>query len=202
MPWRALLLRRPLWAVVVTHFASTWTLYVLLLWLPSYFRDVQGLSITNAGLYSAGPWLANLVVTNVAAPISDAMIRRGVGVTFARKLMQCTGLVVSALLLLGAREVHSPVAALLVLCGATGALGCTWSGYAPSLIDLAPRHGALLAGFSNSIATIPGIVGVAATGWLVDVTGTYSSAFVLTAAISAVGAIAFALFFTARPLVE
>jgi len=51
---------------------------VLLSWLPSYFRDVQGLSIANAGLFSAAPWLAMFAVTNVAAVTSDRMIERGV----------------------------------------------------------------------------------------------------------------------------
>jgi ACS family sodium-dependent inorganic phosphate cotransporter len=92
--------------------------------------------------------------------------------------------------------------ALVLLCGATGALGFTWSGFPPSALDLAPRHASLLVGFSNTIGTIPGIVGVAVTGWLVDATGTYAAAFVLTASISAVGALVYALFFDARPLLD
>jgi hypothetical protein len=34
-----------------------------------------------------------------------------------------------------------------------------------------------MVGLSNTISQIPGIVGVAVTGWLVDITGTYSAAF-------------------------
>jgi ACS family sodium-dependent inorganic phosphate cotransporter len=60
----------------------------------------------------------------------------------------------------------------------------------------------VLIGLSNSIGTIPGIVGVAVTGWLVDVTGTYSAAFALAAGISVVGAIVFGMMFEARPVVE
>ena len=202
VPWRRLLLRAPLWAAVTAHFASVWTLYVLLSWLPSYFREVHGVSIANAGFYSAGPWLAMFTVTTIAAPISDLLVRRGVGVTRVRKLMQCAGLAVSAALLIAARDVHSSGAAFGLLCGAAGALGLTWLGYAPGLIDLAPRHSALLVGFSNTIATIPGIVGVSVTGWLVDLTGTYASSFALTAAVSAIGAVVFATLFSARPLIE
>jgi len=201
-PWRLLLLRVPVWAMVVSHFATTWTLYVLLSWLPSYFRDVQGLTIANAGLFSAAPWLAMFTVTNIAAPVADAMIRRGISITTARKVMQCTALVGSAGFLLATRDVQSPMVALALLCGATGALGCAWSGYAPNSLDMAPRYASVLFGFSNTFATIPGIVGVAITGWLVDVTGTYNSAFVLTAAVSGVGALVYALFFNARPLLE
>jgi len=202
LPWRRLLLRAPFWAAVAAHFASIWTLYVLLSWLPSYFRDVHGVGVASAGLYSAAPWVAMFAVTTAAAPLSDRLVRRGTGVTLVRKLMQCTGLALSAALLLAARDVESPAAALAVLCGATGALGLTWLGYAPGLIDLAPRHSALLVGFSNTIATLPGIFGVAVTGWLVEVTGTYAAPFALTAAVSAAGAVAFAALFSSRPLVD
>jgi ACS family sodium-dependent inorganic phosphate cotransporter len=202
IPWRRLLVRWPIVALVFGHFASNWTLYVLLAWLPSYFRDALHLSIASAGLFSAGPWLTAVAVTNVAAPVSDRLIARGFSVTATRKLMQCGGLLISAGFLLAIRGVHSPGIALALLCIATGALGLTWCGYAPGLIDVAPRHSALLSGFTNTIATIPGIVGVAVTGWLLDVTGTYSAAFVLTAGISVLSATVFGLFFSARPLIE
>jgi ACS family sodium-dependent inorganic phosphate cotransporter len=202
VPWRLLLLRAPVWAMVSGHFATTWSLYVLLSWLPSYFKEVQGLTIGNAGLFSAAPWLAAFVMTHAAGSVSDGMIRRGVSVTFTRKLMQCGGLIVSAAFLLATRGVHSPALALVLLCGATGALGCTNSGFAANGLDLAPRHAALVFGFSNTFATIPGIVGVAVTGWLVQVTGTYSAAFALTAAVSVVGAVAYVVLFDAsRPVV-
>ena len=189
-------------SIVIAHFATTWNLYVLLSWLPSYFRDVQGLSIANAGLFSAAPWLTMFAVTNVVAMLSDRMIQRGVSVTTTRKLMQCSGLVLCAVFLLATRGAHSPGAALLLLCAATGALGGAWCGYAVAIVDVAPRHSGVLGGFSNTFATIPGIVGVAVTGWLVDVTGTYSAAFVLTAVVSAVGALVFGLLFNARPIVD
>ena len=201
VPLRRLLLRTPVVALIAGHFATAWSLYVLLSWLPSYFRDVQGLSIANAGLFSAAPWLAMFAATNLAAVVSDRMIARGVRLTTTRKVMQCAGLVVSAAFLVMLREAHSPGAALMLLCAATGALGCTWSGVPPSFLDIAPRHGAVLFGFSNTFATIPGIVGVAATGWLVDVTGTYSAAFVLTAVVSAAGALIFGFFFDGCPIV-
>jgi MFS transporter, ACS family, solute carrier family 17 (sodium-dependent inorganic phosphate cotransporter), other len=202
LPLRRLLLRKSVAGIVAGHVAFAWTLYVLLSWLPSYFRDAQGLSIAHSGLFSAAPWLSMFAIGNVAGSVADWMIRRGVSVTTTRKLMQCGGLVLSAGFLLALYEVHSPGLALALLCGATGALGCTWAGYMSSYLDVAPGHGAMLFGFGNTFATIPGIVGVAVTGWLVDVTGTYSAGFVLTAIVSAAGALLFGLLFDARPIVD
>lgn len=200
--FRRLLPRAPVAALVAGHVAHNWTLYVLLSWLPSYFRDVQGLSIAHSGLFAAAPWLSQFAVYNLAGAVSDRMTQRGVGVTTTRKGLFCAGLIVSAGFLLVLHQAHSPLAALALLCVATGALACAAAGFMPSYLDVAPRHGAVVFGFGNTFATIPGIVGVAVTGWLVDVTGTYSAAFVLTAIVSAAGALIFGFFFNARPIVD
>ena len=200
VPLAPLLVRRPVTAIVIAHVAGNWVLYMLLSWLPSYFHDVQRLSIASAGIFSAAPWLAMFIASNVAAVLTDRMILRGVSVSTTRKVMECGGLLISAGFLLLLREVHTPAIALALLCVATAALGMTWSGFAPSFLDVAPRHGALLYGFSNTFATIPGIIGVKVTGWLLDVTGTYSAPFLLAAAVAGLGAVVFALFFEAREL--
>lgn len=202
-PLRQLLQRPAVWAMIVGHFACTWTLYVLLSWLPSYFRDVEHVSVASAGLLSAAPWLTMFATVNGAGAISDRMIRRGASLTFTRKLMQSVGLVGPALFLfalLALRDVHSPELALALVCAATGALGFTWSGFAPNCLDLAPQYASVLYAVSNTFATIPGIAGVAVTGWLVDVTHGYAAAFVLSAGVAVAGAVFYAVFFDARPV--
>jgi ACS family sodium-dependent inorganic phosphate cotransporter len=199
---RRLLLHRSVAGIIAGHVAFTWTLYILLSWLPSYFREVHGLSIAQSGLFSAAPWLTMLVVGNVAGWVADRMIQRGMNLTVIRKIMQCGALLGSAGLLLALQWAHSPAAALAILCGATGALACTSAGHLSIYLDVAPRDGAVLFGFGNTFGTIPGIISVAVTGWLVDVTGTYSAAFLLTAIVSATGALLFGFFADACPIVD
>jgi ACS family sodium-dependent inorganic phosphate cotransporter len=199
---RHLLLHPSVLGIVAGHVAFTWSLYVLLSWLPSYFRDVHGVSIAHSGLFSAAPWLTMFALSNVAGTAADWMVQRGVSVTTTRKIMHCGALIVSAGLLLALHGVHSPAAALVLLCGAAGALACTAAGHMPVYLDVAPRHGAILFGFGNTFASIPGVIGVAVTGWLLDVTGTYLAAFVLTAMVSAAGALAFGILVDARPIVD
>ncbi len=200
--YRRLLLNAPVMGIVAAHFAGTWNLYVLLSWLPSYFRDAQGLSITNSGLYSAAPWIAMALGINLGAGISDRLIARGVSVTTVRKRMQCAGLCATSALLLMLQLAHSPGVALALLCLATTAGGIGLSGFPAGVLDIAPRHSGVVYAFSNIFATLPGIVGVAVTGWLVDVTGTYTAAFVLAAAISLGGALGFLLLFDATRTVD
>ena len=188
---------------MTAQFASIWALYVLLSWLPSYFREAHGVSIANAGLYSSAPWLAMFAGTTVAAPLSDALIRRGVDVTRGPQ----------AHAVRGPRGLRHPAARgarrALLVGGAVGAVpaprahsASRGSATRPASSTSRRASSALLYGFGNTIATVPGIVGVSVTGWLVDVTGTYAAAFALTAAISAIGAVVFGTLFSSRPLVD
>jgi MFS transporter, ACS family, solute carrier family 17 (sodium-dependent inorganic phosphate cotransporter), other len=202
IPWGRLLSQPAVWALIVNHFCSNWGLYVLLAWLPSYFVSVQGLGMVNAGLYSAIPWLTMFVMTNVGAWAADSMVRRGVSLTAVRKIMQATGLLGASVFLLLAQDVSTGVQAMLLMCGALGALALTWSGFAPNHLDIAPRYADVLMGITNTAGTLPGIIGVVITGWLIDVTGSYGSAFVLAASLNAVGAIVWLAFGTGKRVID
>jgi MFS transporter, ACS family, solute carrier family 17 (sodium-dependent inorganic phosphate cotransporter), other len=116
--------------------------------------------------------------------------------------MQVVGLLGSAMFLLIVTEVHEVWLAELVLCGALGTLAFTWSGFSPNHLDIAPRHAGILMGITNTAGTVPGVVGVVITGWLVETTGAYTHAFVLSAAISIVGAVVWLAFATGKQVVN
>lgn len=202
VPWRRLFAQPAVWALLVNHFCSNWTTYVLVAWLPSYFRESQGLSITGAGLYSVAPWLAMFVMMNVAAAAADRLLLHGWPATAVRKLMQSVGLLGAAAFLLLARDAASAPGAMWLMCGTMGFLACTYSGFGTNALEIAPRHAGVLAGASNTAGTIPGIIAVATTGWLVDLTGSYDAAFSLAAGVSVFGAVIWLLFATARPVVN
>ena len=164
---------------------------------------MQGVAIGTAGIYAAAPWLAMFATTQLSIVASAAFVRHGLRVALARKTMQAVALLGSgACLLLASYAAHSVPIALVILCIGAGMLGCIGAGHGPNFLDLAPRHSALLFALSNTIATVPGVVGVAITGWLVDLTGSYDTPFLLAAAVSLAGTLAFALFGSAEPIVE
>jgi len=199
VPWRAWLASPAIWALIANHFCSNWTLYMLLAWLPSYFH-AQGHSIANSGFRSVAPWITNLVVSNAGAWCADRMIARGFSVVRVRKAMQIIALIGSATALMIARNSQDSTDALLLMCGALGALGLILSGLYPNMLELAPKHAGVLMGFSNTIATLPGVVGVYVTGWLVEITGGYSAAFLLAATLNIVAASAYLLFAKSKPV--
>ena len=61
------------------------------------------------------------------------------------------------------------------------------SGFMCNHLDIAPRHSGAVMGLSNTAGTIPGVIGVTFSGWLVDVTGSWSIVFVVAAVIKLFG---------------
>lgn len=201
IPWKLLISHKAVWALVINHFCANWTLYLFLTWLPSYFRDVQHLSVAGSGLFAIGPWISQFVVGNSSAVIADRMIARGADVTRVRKIMQCTGLLGGAAFLLAASQAESPGMALFTMCAALGIGGLCWAGFATNHLDIAPRHADILWGITNTAGTIPGIFGVALTGLLLDWTGGYSATFVVAAAINLTGALIWLAWGTGRKII-
>jgi ACS family sodium-dependent inorganic phosphate cotransporter len=189
VPWRLLLRSSAVWALAVNHFCANWVLYLMLAWLPSYFRDAQHLDVTSAGLFSVAPWLSLFAVGNLSGLVADRMVANGAGVTFVRKLFQIGGLLGGAVGLLLASQATTPGMALFLMCCAMGVGGLTWAGFAANHLDIGPRHADVLFSLTNIPGTLPGIIGVALTGWLLDVTGGYTATFIVAAGINVVGAL-------------
>jgi len=191
IPWRRLLAAPAVWAIIVAHFCNNWGLYVLLAWLPSYFKSTFGVGIADAGLLSAAPWLVSFLMANVGGVLADRMIASGRSVTFTRKTVQGIGFVGPAIFLLLLGQAGSVTAGLLLMCGATGTAAFSFAGFAVNSFDVAPRYADVIWGISNTFATVPGIIGVAITGWLVDRTGGYTAPFVATAGLLLFAAVVF-----------
>ena len=194
IPWSKLLGLPSVWAIIVVHFSHNWTLYLLLAWLPSYFKHTFDVSLVNAGLLSAAPWLAGFVMSNIAGYTADHLLSRGRHATFVRKLIITLSLGGVALALLQVPAAGTATGAVVLMCCATGALSMCNAGFAPNCFDVAPRHADVIWGISNTFATLPGIFGVYATGWLVDRTGSFGVPFFVTSAIALIGLLFYVAF--------
>ena len=202
VPWGRLLRLPAVWAIVVAHFASNWGLYILLAWLPSYFKTTFGVSLASAGLLSAAPWLVSFIMANVAGAWADRLLASGRSAAFVRKLMQTIALGGSAVFLLLLTQASTPTLAVALMCGATATSACAMSGFGPNCFDIAPRYADVIWGISNTFATLPGIVGVYITGWLLDRTGSFVAPFMLTVGIALFGAAFYLVFGSGRQQID
>ena len=141
-------------------------------------------------------------MTNVGGWLADRMMAGGMSTSNVRKIMQIIGLLGGATFLLFLQDAQDSTEALLLMCAVLGIASFTVSGFGANPLDISPRHAAVLVGISNTVGTVPGIVGVALTGYLLDVTGTYDSVFMMVAAINVIGAVIWLVFSSGERLVE
>lgn len=187
VPWAKIAREKAVWAIVLAHFCSNFGFNILLLWLPTYLHHTFGVTIARVGIYSIVPWIATFVVVNSGGWIADAMLLRGVSVGATRKLMQSCAFGIGALPLLALPAARTPGAAIALITVSAAANGLGLAAYGVNHLDVGPTYAGVLMGISNTIAAIPGIIGVAVTGFIVQASGSFAAVFYLIAAVDAIG---------------
>ena len=191
IPWAKICREPAVWAIVTAHLCNNFGFYILLLWLPSYLDHTFHVPLRNLGIMAVVPYLAAFVVGNIGGWIADTLQQRGLPLTVVRKALQTTAFGLAAATVCAMPWAHSAPQAVLFATISLSATALGIGGWGVNHLDIAPRYAGVLMGISNTFATVPGIVGVAATGLIVQATGSYSGAFYLAAAIYLIGIIAF-----------
>jgi ACS family sodium-dependent inorganic phosphate cotransporter len=185
-PWRRMLASPAVLAIVCNNFAFHYAFYVVLNWLPTFFSAVLGRDLAALGpLPKALPYLAMFACSNAGGWAGDWLIAppRSWRVADARKAVNAAGMLSASLALLlmpalasgggkgegggGGGTAAGVIATTLVL----STLGFSRGGFSVNHMDIAPRHAGVVMGFSNTAGTLSGVIGVAATGWMLQRAG-------------------------------
>jgi len=187
IPWRQIFSEKAVWAIILAHVCNNWGLFILLLWMPTYLHRMLGVPMARVGNYALIPWLATFIMSNLGGWACDGLLTRGLSVTAARKLMQTMAFALGALPLFVLPSIHSPGVAVLLLTISAMSSALAFSGFGVNHLDVGPRYAGVLMGISNTAATVPGIIGVAVTGVILQATGSFAMVFYLTGAIYLIG---------------
>jgi ACS family sodium-dependent inorganic phosphate cotransporter len=192
IPYRAFLRARSVRALAYAHFCNNWFHYTMLAWLPTYFTSALDADLGSAARTALLPPLAGIAASALAGPLADGLVARGWPVSRVRKLAQGAAFVVPSLCLLAASALAGgvgspaddggPWAARLTVALITAGLGASsfsLAGLYCTHQDLSPKYSSAMLGLTNTAGAVPGIVGVAATGWLYDATGSWADALFL-----------------------
>lgn len=193
-PWSALMGNMSVWAIIVAHFCNNWWFYVLLAWLPTFVTKGLGVDYASVGLFAMMPHIALFFFINIAGVVADRLIGSGMSITRVRKLMMLIGSGSSIIALLLVGQAESAVTAIAIMTVGSALGGFAVSGFFVNHMDIAPEHAGTLMGITNTAGTIPGIVGVLVSGWILDTTGSWTLVFQVAAAVSAFGLIFYLLF--------
>jgi ACS family sodium-dependent inorganic phosphate cotransporter len=186
IPWQRIFTEKSVWAIVIAHLCNNFGFYILLLWLPSYLHRVFQVPMERLGRLSVIPYIAAFVMQNLSGWFADRLHRGGMNLGTVRKLMQAASFVLGGGALLALPAIHSPRAAVALATVSLAGTGMGTGGFAVNHIDIAPRYAGILMGLSNTFATLPGIIGVAATGFILEATGSFAAVFYLIAIVYAI----------------
>lgn len=197
VPWRRLLSSVALWAIIVPHFCFNWGYYLCLSVLPDYYQTNFHASYDELGILSLFPYLVLILVENSAGWIADQVFleRWSWPLLFVRKLCTFIALVGTSIFFFLLRTVPpcAPnqsdcwsirLAAIYVTC-AVGIGGVAFSGFQVNFLDISPRYSPHLMGISNTLASIPGVLGTMSLAWF---GGDFASVFTFAAFVQLVGA--------------
>lgn len=181
---------RALWAMSFGHFLGNIMLYFVMTWLPLYLVQARGLSITEMTLLATSVYVAQAISALIVGWWSDRLVAHGRDEGTIRKIFVVVGFTgVAAATLVTAYAATLPLL-LACLIGLGAFQGFNGGNiFAIAQIFAGPRATGTWVGVQNSISNMAGIVGPVATGLIIDRAGGFTSAFVFTAAIGAIGAI-------------
>jgi ACS family hexuronate transporter-like MFS transporter len=179
VPWLGLLAHREAWAFAIGKFLTDPIWWFYLYWLPKFFNETHGLSLSQLG----PPLITIYLVADVGSIgggwLSSTLISRGFSVNAARK----TAMLVCALCvtpIVFASQVTSMWGAVALISLAAAAHQ-GWSANIFTLSsDLFPRKAVgSVVGFGGMAGSIGGMLIATATGYILEWTGTYHAVFLM-----------------------
>lgn len=183
---------RGLWGVYITQYAINALTYFFITWFPVYLVQGRGLSLLEVGFVAALPALCGFGGGLLGGFFSDALLRRGLSVTAARKIPSVLGMLLATSIgLCNLTDSSALIIALMTLAffgKGLGALG--WA----ITTDIAPPEAASFVGSTmNAFGNAAGIVTPIVIGYTVQVTGSFHTALWFVAAHGLLALVGFAV---------
>jgi MFS family permease len=182
--------------VVATDFCYGWTLFVVLNWLPSFFRGAFHFDLSLSTAFTAGTFVAGIGGDILGGVLSASLLRRTGDLRIARRNLIAAALFASAVCYTPVLLTHAvPVVTASIVLGffcMELAIAPLWS--VP--MDITPEHAGAASGMMNFGAALAGIASPWAFGWIVDRTGDWNLPFAATVALMLAGS---GLAFLMRP---
>ncbi|XP_023528674.1 ascorbate transporter, chloroplastic [Cucurbita pepo subsp. pepo] len=201
IPWKLILSKAPVWALIISHFCHNWGTFILLTWMPTYYNQVLKFNLTESGLFCVLPWLTMAVFANIGGWMADTLVSRGFSITTVRKIMQSIGFLGPAFFLSQLSHVRTPAMAVLCMACSQGSDAFSQSGLYSNHQDIGPRYAGVLLGLSNTAGVLAGVVGTAATGYILQ-RGSWDDVFKVSVALYIIGTLVWNIFATGEKVLD
>ncbi len=185
-----LLRERQVWALGLGKFAVMSSLYFLLTWFPTYLVQQRGLTSLKAGAATSLPYVAATIGVMLGGAWSDWLLRRGVGISAARKIPIVTGFLGASSIVL-VNYVSGTAFALALLTFAFFAQGGSSNSWS-IIAEVAPRSMmGTTGGIINFTGHIAGIVTPILIGYILKETHSFELVLAYVSLAGLVGALSY-----------
>ena len=189
VPWKRLFTDSNLWALFGMYFTSAYGFWFFLTWLPTYLIREHGLTLDRSGWYSALPLTAGAAACLVGGMLSDWLVRRTGSVVWGRRAVGFGAFALGALGFGAAALATTPVAAIVCLTLAQGALDLALPVAWATCLSIGGRYGGTATGFMNTASSISAVLSPISAAWLVEIYGSFRAMFVVSFVVYVIGAL-------------
>lgn len=169
-------------------------LWLHLTWLPGYFEREHGLSLYQTAWIVSLAYVFGALGTIVAGRFCDRLVKNGATVLGSRKLVVVCALFSAAAFTIPLSFGSGFILSVVLLCGAlfsvNMASSTAWM-IANTVVD--SRRVASFGSIQNFGGYLAGSVAPIVTGFSIQQSGSFASAFLISAAVASVAAMAYVL---------
>ncbi len=187
--YRGLIRSPSMWGLAISQGCAVYSLYLYLSWLPNYLQTARGVSMVGSGLFTAIPFLVGAVVIVITNWIGDAIltpdaVRRGKrrGVVVACLILTAGGIAIPYV-----QSLTFVVLLTILPVSFSNTATATNAALTSDLLHSPADAGRAFA-FLVLGGNVFGLLAPIVTGYIVEATGSFASAFVLAGVLALVGA--------------
>ncbi|MDV5098852.1 MFS transporter [Pseudomonas sp. LSJ-87] len=192
--WAELFRHKSTWGAVLGFMGVIYMLWLHLTWLPGYFEREHGLSLYKTAWVVSLAYVFGALGTIVAGRVCDRLVKNGASVLGSRKRVVVSALFAAAAftvpLSFGSGFMLSVALLCCALFSVNMASSTAWM-IANTVVD--SRRVASFGSIQNFGGYLAGSVAPIVTGFSIQQTGSFASAFLISAAVAAVAAMAYVL---------
>ncbi|MEG5263074.1 MFS transporter [Pseudomonas sp. JDS28PS106] len=190
--WTALFKERNTWGAFLGFMGVIYMIWLNLTWLPGYFEREHGLDLYRTAWVVSLAYLFGAIGTVVAGKACDHLVARGMKVLTSRKLMVIMGLLGGALFTLIVAFTTHVVACVVLLCLTMFFINISSATAWMIVNTIVPSERvASFGSIQNFGGYLAGSIAPILTGFSVEQTGSFSSAFVISAVVATCSAVAY-----------
>ena len=192
--WAELFRHKSTWGAVLGFMGVIYMLWLHLTWLPGYFEREHGLSLYQTAWVVSLAYVFGALGTIVAGRICDRLVKNGASVLGSRKRVVVTALFAAAAFTVPLSFGSGLMLSVALLCCALFSVNMASSAawmIANTVVD--SQRVASFGSIQNFGGYLAGSVAPIVTGFSIQQTGSFASAFLISAAVAAVAAMAYVL---------